>query len=178
MRCQIRVAALASLLAISALAAPAYASAAARASATPRTSVVPQIIGGKTCKNVHSQSNWQGQICIQINWDDAVGDTQVQALVTYSIRSGTLREVYVAGGLYLRNCGVMSSCWNRAYTQSPYKFTSGRSSFISTRWVSYDPYYAQPSEQARASTPCIIWTNNQVACYNGHMKSGWGTLRL
>jgi hypothetical protein len=178
MKWHIRVAALASLLTFFTVAVTAYASAAPRTGATPSAPAVPTIILGKECQTVHSQNNWIGHICVMANYDDANGDLSVEALVSYSINSGSLREVYVGSGLYLRNCDIGGYCWNRGYESSPYKFTSGTSSSISTAWLGYNPYYAQSTEQAFVNTPCMIWTNGQVACYNGVMASMAGALKL
>jgi len=180
MRLRIRIVWLLPVAALLVAAVPGHAYAAPRTSAAPKAVAAPQLIprGSATCKNVRSQGNWKAQICISPNWDDAVGWLLVQARVSYKINSGKLAEVYVAGGLYLRDCSPFGSCSNVGYKQSPYRFTSGKSSSIGSKWVHYNPYYAQDTVQARVNTPCIVWTNHQVACYYGVMKSPWGTLKL
>src|SRR5882672_8172677 len=51
---------------------------------------VPQMHTGEVCKNVKSSGNWNGTICAMVNLNDATGWTTAQALITFSIRSGTL----------------------------------------------------------------------------------------
>jgi hypothetical protein len=136
------------------------------AQATPH---VPELQSGKVCVNVSSQNNWQGTICAIVNEDDMLYDEFAQALITFSIRSGDIYEVYIGGGLYLRRCPTPSgSCSNQNYVQSPSKFPGNvQSTFISNNF-GYDVYF---NVQARANTPCIIWTNGQEACYNGDLRS-------
>lgn len=152
------------------LATLAYASS-AQASVTPGYRAIPQLHEGQVCVKVHSQNNWQGQICAIVNEDDVTADHAAQALITFDINSGTLKEVYVGGGLYLRDClgGPPFTCSNQQYRQSPYKFTGGQHSSLSNNfaWVAGD------GVQARVNTPCMIWTNGQVACYNGDLRSIW-----
>jgi len=125
---------------------------------------------GGDCVNVASQNNWQGTICAIVNEDDALDDTYAQALITFSIRSGDISEVYIGGGLYLRRCPSSGSCSNQNYVQSPNKFPGNvQSTFISNNFG--DDFLF--NVQARANTPCIIWTNGQVACYNGDLRSDW-----
>jgi hypothetical protein len=152
------------------LATLAYASS-AQASVSPGNPAIPQLHEGQVCVKVHSQNNWQGQICAIVNEDDVTADHAAQALITFDINSGTLKEVYVGGGLYLRDClgGPPFTCSNQQYKQSPYKFTGGQHSFLSNNfaWVDGD------GVQARVNTPCMIWTNGQVACFNGDLRSIW-----
>jgi hypothetical protein len=54
---------------------------------------VPQMHTASVCKNVKSSGNWNGTICAIVNLDDATGWTTGQALITYSIKSGTLKIV-------------------------------------------------------------------------------------
>jgi hypothetical protein len=153
------------------LAALAYASPAQASVTSSGQRAIPLLHEGQVCVKVHSQNNWRGQICAIVNEDDAQLDHSAQALITFDINSGTLKEVYVGGGLYLRDCltGPPFTCTNRAYRQSPHKFTGGKHSFISNAffWVNGD------NVQARVNTPCMIWTNGQVACYNGVLRTPW-----
>jgi hypothetical protein len=126
---------------------------------------------GNTCVTVTSQNNWHGTICAIVNLDDALADQWGQALITFSVRSGSIYEVFVTGGLYLRRCtNVGGGCANQNYVQSPSKFpVNAQSTFISDNFGRDN----SNSVQARVNTPCIIWTNGQEACYSGDLRSSW-----
>ena len=151
------------------LATLAYASPAQASYSSGRYRAIPLLHEGQVCVKVASQNNWQGQICAIVNEDDVTADHLAQALITFDINSGTLKEVYIGGGLYLRDCQTSPpfSCSNAGYEQSPSKFTGGQHSFLSNPW----DYAWGDNVQARANTPCMIWTNGQVACYNGDLRS-------
>lgn len=94
--------------------------------ASPAQAVTPQEQLGSHCVDVHSAQNWEGTICVIVNLSDATGDTFAQALITFQVRSGTIYEVWVNGGLYLRYCqNNGSGCGNQNYEQSPYKIPPG-----------------------------------------------------
>jgi hypothetical protein len=126
---------------------------------------------GNTCVGVTSQNNWHGTICAIVNLDDARADQWGQALITFSVRSGSIYEVFVTGGLYLRRCAAVGGgCANQNYVQSPSKFpVNAQSTFISDSFG----YDSSNSVQARVNTPCIIWTNGQEACVNYDLRSSW-----
>ena len=126
---------------------------------------------GNTCVGVTSQNNWHGTICAIVNEDDARGDIYAQALITFSVKSGSIYEVFATGGLYLRWCTVIGGgCGNQYYVQSPSKFpVNTQSTFISDNFG----YNSSDKTQARVNTPCIIWTNGQEACYSGDLRSSW-----
>jgi hypothetical protein len=141
------------------------------AQAVPQAPNVPDLHAGSTCVSVSSQNNWRGTICAIINEDDALADDWAQALITFTINSGSINEAYIVGGLYLRVCPLFGgSCSNQNYVQSPSKIPGDvKSTFISNNF-GFDVNY---NVQARANTPCIAWTNGQEACYNGDLRSSW-----
>jgi len=142
----------------------------APAQAMPQAPSVPEGHVGNHCVGVVSQNNWHGTICSIVNENDARDDDWTQALITFSIRSGSISEVYIGGGLYIRRCARSGNCSNQNYRQSPTKRPGGgKQTFISNKFG----YAFQYHVQARANTPCIIWTNGQVACHNGVLKSSW-----
>jgi hypothetical protein len=126
---------------------------------------------GNTCVGVTSQNNWHGTICAIVNEDDARADVYAQALITFSVKSGSIYEVYVTGGLYLRWCATIGGgCGKQNYVQSPSEFpASTQPTFISDNFG----YDSSDNAQARVNTPCIIWTNGQEACYSGDLRSYW-----
>jgi hypothetical protein len=139
----------------------------------PATSIgapdVPQMHTASVCKNVKSSGNWNGTICAIVNQDDATLWTTAQALITYSIKSGTLKSVS-AKSLY-SNIWTPICCFKYAVRTNPSKtVNSGKSSFLSNAW--YGPGPTQYMIQAVVVNPCISWTNGQRACYNGTLKSG------
>jgi hypothetical protein len=134
---------------------------------------VPQMHTGSVCKNVTSSGNWNGTICAIVNLNDATLWTTGQALVTYSIRSGTLKSVS-AKSLYT-NIRTPICCFTFDVRTNPSKtVNSGRSSFLSNAF--YGPAPSQYMIQAVVVDPCISWTNGQRACYNGTLKSGFSGL--
>jgi hypothetical protein len=141
------------------------------AQASVSSGATPRLHEGQICKKVHSQNNWQGQICAIVNESDITADHEAQALITFDINSGALKEVYIGGGLYLRDCESSTpfTCSNAGYVQSPNKFTGGKHSFLSNPFE----FVWGDAVQARANTPCMIWTNGQVACYNGDLRTNW-----
>ena len=102
------------------------------------------------CKNVKSSGNWNGTICAIVNLNDATGWTTGQALITYSIRSGTLKIVS-AKSLYT-NVSTPICCFQFSVRTNPYMI------------------------QAVVVNPCMSWTNGQRACYIGTLKSGFSGL--
>lgn len=153
--------------------APAHAATAAGGDHASATSIgasdVPQMHTGSVCKNVKSSGNWNGTICAIVNLNDATLWTTGQALITYSIRSGTLKSVS-AKSLYT-NIWTPICCIKYAVRTNPSKtVNSGKSSFLSNDW--YGPAPSQDLIQAVVVDPCISWTNGQRACYNGTLKSG------
>ena len=134
---------------------------------------VPQMHAGSVCKNVKSSGNWNGTICAIVNLSDATLWTTGQALITYSIRSGTLKRVW-ATSLYT-NVMTPICCFKFDVRTNPSKtVNSGKSSFLSNEF--YGPAPSQYMIQAVAVDPCVSWTNGQSACYNGTLKSGFSGL--
>lgn len=163
-----------SVLVASALAFAAPAGAAASSSATPAPQVLqvpqaPQAHVGTVCKDVVSSGNWHGTICAIVNQSDAYLDQIAQTLITYSIRSGTIKTVS-ASDLYSYICQPLCG-YKYAERVNPSKtVNSGRSSFLSNDW--FGPAVAQVNMYAVVVKPCVSWTNGQRACYNGTITSG------
>lgn len=130
---------------------------------------------GEKCVGVTSQNNWHGTICAIANLDDARADQYAQALITFSVKSGSIYEVFSSGGLYLRWCAeIGGGRGNQGYVQSPSKFpVNAQSTFMSDGFG----YNSGDNVQARVNTPCIIWTNGQEACYSGDLRSYWAFVR-
>jgi hypothetical protein len=157
--------------------APAHAATSAGGDHASATSIgaldVPQMHTASVCKNVKSSGNWNGTICAIVNLDDATGWTTGQALITYSIKSGTLKIVS-AKSLYT-NVSTPICCFQYSVRTNPSKNVgSGRSSFLSNDW--YGPASSQYMIQAVVVNPCMSWTNGQRACYIGTLKSGFSGL--
>jgi hypothetical protein len=161
----------ASVLALVGVSSPAHARISSTASA-PRASAhaVPHAQFGKVCKNIRSRNNWAATVCAIRNYDDLRADQFVQGLYTFSIRSGSIKTIS-ATGMYLHRCFAGSSqCDSVQYTNHPRKNASGRTAFLSTGWTFIPGYIFQ----ARINTPCVTWTNGQVACYRGVLGSTLG----
>jgi hypothetical protein len=141
----------------------------AGAAASPSPSLAPQIHVGSVCKGVTSSGNWHGTICAMVNQNDAQLDMTAQTLITFSIRSGTLGTIS-AYRLYSYICQPLCG-YKYDERSNPYKnLNKGQSSFLSNGWIG--PVPSQFNMYAYVINPCISWTNGQVACYNGTIRSG------
>lgn len=134
---------------------------AATASAAP---AIPKLhYAGQNCKTLHSPQNFQVKMCVITNADDALADQYDQALMTFTIRSGSLAEISVSK-IYLHACEGF--CVNQNPKSNVVKFPRGRSGFIS------NPFALDPSDtvQAVVINPCVQWTNGQAVCWPGTHK--------
>ena len=118
---------------------------------------------GANCKTIKSPQNWSARICVITNADDMAAEQEDQALVTFTIRSGSLAEISV-NKIYLHACEGF--CHNQYVKNYVVKFPSGRSSYISNPFA-FDP---DDTVQAVAVNPCVQWTNGQAACWSGTHK--------
>jgi len=75
------------------LAASALAFTAPAGAATSVSNPIPQAHEGAVCKAVRSAGGWNATICAMTNENDAQIDPTAQALITYTIRSGTVAWV-------------------------------------------------------------------------------------
>jgi hypothetical protein len=118
---------------------------------------------GENCKTIHSKNNWTARICVITNADDALGDQWDQALVTYTIKSGSLSKLTLTK-IYLHACE--GYCVNQNPRSNVSTRASGRSAYISNNFA-FDP---DDTVQAVAVDPCVHWSNGQSACWPGTHK--------
>jgi len=118
---------------------------------------------GENCKTVHSKKNWSARICVITNADDALGDQWDLALVTYSIKAGSLARVTLKK-IYLHACE--GYCDNQNPRSNVSAGAKGRSASISNNFA-FDP---DDTVQAVAVDPCVHWSNGQSACWPGTHK--------
>src|ERR1700729_217773 len=62
---------------------------------------------GQKCVTVKSENNWKATICAITNADDQTAEQSSQALITYTIKSGSLSEIE-ASGIWIWAC--VTSC--------------------------------------------------------------------
>jgi hypothetical protein len=141
---------------------------AAPAGAATSAGSVPQIHTGSVCKGVVSQGGWHATICAIVNQNDAQLDTTAQALITYTIRSGTLNTVS-ATRIYSEICSPFCGFAFGVRNNPNKTLNTGKSSFLSNAY--YGPSSSQVEMAAVVVSPCVSWTNGQVACYNGTITS-------
>jgi hypothetical protein len=139
-------------------------------SGTARASdTTPQLQQGNKCVYIYSPDNWRATVCAIVNYDDARADTYAQELFTFSVRSGAIAYVD-ANSMYLTKCNTtMGGCPPTHYTVVNEPGSSGH--YISGPWM----YVGVPPVQAlyysHVVTPCVFWTNGQIACYDGTLTS-------
>lgn len=119
---------------------------------------------GQKCVTISSQNNWKATICAITNADDQTAEQSSQALITYTIKSGSLSEIE-ASGIWIWAC--LTSCLRQHPIYSTYKLLNGgTTSFLSNPFTSD----FNDTVQAVVNKPCVFWTNGQVACYNGSIR--------
>jgi hypothetical protein len=161
--------ALLSLLTVAGLALPASASA---QSASPRTSAaVPDLHDGIACYAVHSQRNWRGTICAMVNYNDLRLDSFAQGLITFSVRSGKIKRAY-ATNIYLQRCDDEGFCSYTDNRKNPSVRPNAKSTSLADSFIYVGLPPVQDALTSFSRHPCIRWTNGQLACYNGLMRSG------
>ena len=143
------------------------------ATSTVRPNDSPWEWSGKICKTVKAQAGEKITFCAIDNQDDALLDEVAQSLITYTVNTGTIFEVWATQ--------IYSCIWSPIYCtkdsilNNPSKYNvGGRSSFISNSW--YGPAPSQEYLQAIVVDPCLELTSGDWACYNGTLKSDLGSI--
>lgn len=141
------------------------------ATASPATArhvagpAIPRSHKGVACQTVHSsRHNRSGKICVMINQNDNPFDSnQIQALVNFTAKSGTLEKVSINHlNLWVNNVVVRSvSFKSRTFR--------GTKNFFSTPWWTIK---SGQNAQAGVYKPCMYWTDGGRACITGHWLKG------
>lgn len=119
---------------------------------------------GQKCVYIYSQNDWRATVCVITNADDALAEQWDQSLVTYSVRSGGISYAN-AGAIWLYACEGL--CARQNPSDTPGKHANGAKSTYLSNPFAFDP---DDTVQAVVVTPCVDWTNGQVACYNGTLR--------